>query len=125
MGNRAECPVCKSYSSGVYQALHYDNNPCPYCQAPFEILRDWNNLKEELEVLQSKRIDKDLVHQIKDVMQENAVLKTKLSRLENLLGYDDTVVKPILQAIKILNNQEEEDDDKDPHGYEFPKHRPY
>jgi len=110
MGNRAECPVCKAYNSNVYRALNYDCDPCPYCQAPYEILKQWDNLKEELEALQEKRIDKDLIEQIKDVTQENAILKTKLSRLEKLLGYDDTIVQPILKAIKILNNQEDDDD---------------
>lgn len=123
MGNRAECPVCKSYTSSVYHALNYEMGCCPTCQAPYDILRQWNSLKEELEALQEKRVEKDLIQQIKDVHEENAVLKTKLSRLENLLGYDNTIVKPILEAIKILNNQEDEDDDEDPNGYNYPKHR--
>lgn len=110
MGNRAECPVCKSYSSDVYRALHYDCSPCPRCQAPYEVLIKWANLSEELEELQNKRINKDLIDQIKEIECENATLKTKLSRLEKVLGYDDSVVKPILDAIKILNNEEVEDD---------------
>ena len=110
MGNRAECPVCKSYSSDVYRALHYDCSACPRCQAPYEVLLKWANLSEELEELQTKRINKDLIDQIKEVEAENAALKTKLSRLEKFLGYDDTVVKPILDAIKILNNEEVEDE---------------
>jgi len=110
MGNRAECPVCKRCNSDVYRALHYDCSPCPYCQAPHEVLTNWANLSEELEELQSKRINKDLMDLVKEVRTENATLKTKLSRLERVLGYDDTVVKPILDAIKILNNEEVEDE---------------
>ncbi len=110
MGNRAECPVCKRCNSDVYRALHYNYSECPYCNAPHEVLIKWDNLKEELEELQVKRIDKDLIKQIEDVEQENAILKTKLSRLQNVLGYDDTVLKPILDAIKILNNEEVEDE---------------
>jgi DNA repair exonuclease SbcCD ATPase subunit len=110
MGNRAECPVCKSYSSDVYRALHYDYSPCPRCQAPHEVLTKWANLSEELEELQTKRINKDLIEQIKEINAENAALKTKLARLEKVLGYDETVVKPILDAIKILNNEEVEDE---------------
>ncbi len=110
MGNRAECPVCKAYTSGVYRALHYDYSCCPDCQAPHDVLTKWANLSEELEELQGKRINKDLINQMKEVEAENAALKTKLSRLEKVLGYDDTVVKPILDAIKILNNEEVEDE---------------
>lgn len=110
MGNRAECPVCKSYNSNVYRALHYDCSPCPDCQAPHSVLSKWANLSEELEELQGKRINKDLMDLVKEVHAENAALKTKLSRLEKVLGYDDTIVKPILDAIKILNNEEVEDE---------------
>ncbi|HLU87176.1 MAG TPA: hypothetical protein VKZ44_05430 [Taishania sp.] len=73
-------------------------------------MTNWANLSEELEELQSKRINKDLMDLVKEVRTENATLKTKLSRLERVLGYDDTVVKPILDAIKILNNEEVEDE---------------
>lgn len=110
MGNRAECPVCKIYNSNVYNALNYDCKPCPYCEAPYEILKQWDDLKEELEALQAKRVDKDLIRQMKDVQMENYALKTKLSRLENLLDYDGSVIEPIIKAIKILYNKEDEDD---------------
>lgn len=110
MGNRAECPVCKAYSSNIYYAIHHEMTPCPRCQCPHAILVKWEGLNEELGELKKKRLDQDLINQIKEVEIENAILKTKLSRLEKILGYDDTVVKPILDAIKILNNQEVEDE---------------
>lgn len=110
MGNRAECPVCKSYSSNVYAAIHYECGPCA-CGCPHNVLVNWNNLKDELEDLQKRRLDKDLMDQIQDVMKENAILKTKLHRLENLFGYDEDLLKPLQEAYKILYNQDEDDQD--------------
>lgn len=112
MGNRAECPVCKAYNSNVYSALNIEMKSCPYCEAPHHILKQWANLSEELEDLQEKRINKDLVNQIKEVMAENAILKTKIDRLQNLFGYDREILEPLEKAYKILYNEEEEDDDR-------------
>ena len=110
MGNRAECPVCKGWSSDIYRALHYDYKSCPNCEAPHEVLTKWAEVREQVEELKAKRTNKDMLDMIHNVETENAILKTKLSRLEKVLGYDDTVVKPILDAIKILNNEEVEDE---------------
>lgn len=110
MANRAECPVCESYSSNVYADIHFNFCACRNCKCPHEILLKWQDLLEEVESLKKQMTDKELLKQIQDVEKDNAKLKTKLARLESLLGYDGSVVKPILDAIKILFNQEIEDE---------------
>ena len=106
MVNRAKCPVCKSYCSGVYRALHYDYSPCPYCQTSHELLTKWAKMSDKLEKLHAKRISEDLILEVQQVNEQNFILLNKLNRLQKVLGYDDTIVKPILDAIKILNNEE-------------------
>lgn len=110
MGDRAECPVCAGYTSGIYSALHYKYTACPYCEAPHEVLVKWNNLKEELEELQAKRVSKDILNQLKDCTRENLNLQAKLERISNILIYQQDVLEPFKKVINILQNTEENDD---------------
>lgn len=115
MGNRAECPVCKAWTSGVYASINYDMKPCPHCECPYEVLVKWNTFREEIEEHKEKKTNKDLIKKIHEVEIQNAVLESKLRRLEQILIYNRDVLKPFNDAIKILNNEvvnERSDDDE-------------
>lgn len=109
MGNRAECPACKACTSDVYAALNYNSDDCPYCGCPYDLLVQWNQMLPDLEKLKESRAMKNLALDIENLTQENARLKTKLHKLEQLIAWKpiEDLFDPFIQAKKILEDSEE------------------
>lgn len=72
MGNKKECPICKSYSSTVFYGLQ-DNGKCPICGTSAEYIENHEIILEEAKLLKSKAIQEDVV-------EENAQLKISLEK---------------------------------------------
>lgn len=100
MGNRAECPTCKAYTSDVYACINFNHSDCK-CGCPYDVLVKWNDIKPELEKLAASRCDKQLLQTIKTQHEEIAILSTKLKRLEDIFCWTE-VLEPLIKAQKIL-----------------------
>lgn len=109
MGNRAECPACKSCSSDVYAALHYNYKDCPHCGCPHSLLVQWEEMTPIIENLKEKKISKDLILQIENLHEENAKLKTKIHKMYEILAWRDIeeILEPFLKVKKILECNDE------------------
>ncbi len=104
MGNRAECPSCKAYTSSVYAAINYNRKDCE-CGCPYEVLVKWNDLKPSLETLATTKVDKQLLKMVEDQEIELAQLKSKLKKLEDIFCWTE-VLEPLLKAQKILQGDD-------------------
>lgn len=102
MGNRAECPSCKAYTSNVYAAINFDHRDCE-CGCPYQVLVKWNDLKPELEKMETSKCEKELLNMVKDQKMELAALKSKLKKLEDIFCWRE-VLEPLIRAQKILQN---------------------
>ncbi len=76
MSNRDECPGCKSVTTNI---------ACPICSCPDEMLVEWNQMKNILEVLRSKKISEELLKKLDDMTNENDNLETKILKMYELL----------------------------------------
>lgn len=101
MGNRAECPVCEGYTSNIWSAL-INKNDCPDCGCPHEILDKWNSVRDCVENLRDKKIEKNIINQCQEVNKENLKLKARLNNLYSLLCGNDNPLSPFIQAKQIL-----------------------
>lgn len=104
MGNRAECPACKAFSSGVYADLHYSFSDCQYCGCPHALLVQWDEMQSGIEEAREKKSTKDLVKTIEDLFCENAKLKAKINKMEAILAWKDLdqLFDPFIKIQKIL-----------------------
>ena len=101
MGNRAECPVCEGYTSAIWLSLNKEAD-CPDCGCPYEILDKWNNVRDCVEGLREKKIEKNILKQCEEVNKENLKLKARLNNLYSLICGDDNPLAPFIQAKQIL-----------------------
>ena len=108
MGNRAECPACKAYTSNVFACINFNHSDCE-CGCPYDVLVKWNDILPELEKLATSRCDKQLLETVKQQDCEIAILKTKLKKLEDILCWTE-VLEPLIKAQKILQNDIDEFD---------------
>ncbi len=106
MGNRAECPACKAYGSDVYADLHFNYSNCRKCGCPHALLMQWDEMQLDLDEVREKKTTKDLVKRIDELFCENAALKAKISKLYDLLAFQDLdeLFSPIMKAKNILEN---------------------
>ncbi len=102
MGNRAECPSCKAYSSNVYADLSYGDD-CRSCGCPNNLLVKWEEMQPTLEKLAQSKCDKDLLNKVKEQEETIAKLTTKITKLESIFCWTD-VLDPLLKAKEILEN---------------------
>jgi len=104
MGNKEECPCCRSCTSEIYNALNYTNSNCPYCSCPHELLVKWSYMQPEIENLKKTNLEKKIIKQIEDLETENAMLKTKISRMYDILAWRDIedLFDPFIKVKKIL-----------------------
>lgn len=107
MGDRAECPVCKAYTSDVYAALNFNGADCPYCGCPNSLLFKWSEIMPKLEELKQQRVSKDLLILTEELVQENCRLETKIHRMYELLAWIDLdkILEPILKVKEILEGE--------------------
>lgn len=111
MGNRAECPACKAYTSDVYNALNYSFKNCPYCDASYEILQEWNILKEKLDQLQEKRISKDLINDLEITKEKNYLLTSIIEKLENeIISTETNYLNKYINILRIMNSYKRENE---------------
>lgn len=103
MGNKSECPACKSYGSDIYSAIHYNYNDCPFCGCPHETLVRWEEMQETIEECKENIQRKEMQKKIDDLFCENAKLKAKIKKMEDLVSFRD-VLEPIIKVIEILEN---------------------
>ncbi|HMG15531.1 MAG TPA: hypothetical protein VK590_08800 [Saprospiraceae bacterium] len=75
-----------------------EGRDCPVCDCSNSFLIKWNEFREELEVLQEKKISKDVLNHLKELTQENINLKSKLFKLEEIFDFSGEFLRPILKA---------------------------
>lgn len=100
MGQKATCPLCGGYSSDIQRAIN-EGRGCPDCEAPYEILRKYENLQEDIAKLQETRFNKESIKVIEEIKKENIVLK---GALEQALKYlcSESIVPSLMKAIQVL-----------------------
>jgi hypothetical protein len=106
MGDRAECPACKAFSSGVYADLHYNYTDCQYCGCPHALLVQWDEMQSGIEDARERKTTKDLAKTIEVLFCENAVLKAKFKKMEDILAWRnlDELFDPFIKIKKILED---------------------
>lgn len=104
MGERATCPVCQSYSSTILHDLN-SRNKCSICGCPNEFLREYQEILEIRETYSSNKISKKIIDDNDRLIKENYVLKTKISKLIEIFGYEfeSPIRSAIESAISILH----------------------
>lgn len=78
MSNKMECPVCKSYSSTIYQAVVIDGGDCPVCGAPGEVI-------DRIDRLQQKRADDGLKVELTQALTDLAKVTAERDRLARVV----------------------------------------
>lgn len=78
MSNKLECPVCKSYSSTIYQAVMIDGGGCPVCGAPGDVI-------DRVDRLQQKRGDDELKAELTDALTNLAKVTVERDRLAQIV----------------------------------------
>ncbi len=102
MGNRAECPSCKAYTSNVYSCLNYKCD-CE-CGCPHELLVKWNDMIPVLENLATSKCNKKLLETITKQFEEISILKSKIKKLESIFCWTE-ILEPLIKAQKILQDE--------------------
>lgn len=97
MGNRATCPICNSYSSDTYADIE-NGNDCRICEAKNELLSSFQEILERKEIYNKKNICNELLEENEKLNKEVILLKTKISKLIDVLGYEFS--SPVLELIK-------------------------
>ena len=104
MGERATCPVCQSHSSNILHAIS-NGNDCPYCGCKYDYLVEYQSVEILREQYKSKKISQEIIDQNEMLIRENYKLKTKISNLISIFGYDfDSPIRDSIEkTIKILH----------------------
>jgi len=61
MSNKAECPACKAWLSGVYDALEGVREGCPSCGLPGSVIR-------EIDAARKKHADAELTQKLEEAL---------------------------------------------------------
>lgn len=96
MGDRAECPVCLSYSSSILYAINHGDK-CPTCGCDYEFLVEYQKILEDRESYSKRKLSQVLIEDNARLVHENFKLRSKMSRLVDILGYD--YENPIRRAL--------------------------
>lgn len=99
MGERATCPVCGSYSSNVLNDLE-NRDPCRNCGCPANLLNEYQAILIRKEIFFNEKISHDLVEENEKLIIENMKLKTKIKKMQEILGWDFD--SELLDSIKSL-----------------------
>jgi ribosomal protein S27AE len=83
VSNKHECPACKSYTSGIYDALHDEREACPTCGLPGETMREIERVRETHASEEMKGQVEVLVVRTAKAEAERDGLKVKLDRVKN------------------------------------------
>ena len=110
MGERAECPACKAYSSSTLSDLN-NGRDCQFCGCPYQMLQDWFHMQPAIEALKESKIKKELIKLLDELHEENAKLKTKIHKIYDLLAWRDMeeLFGPILKVKRILNDEDDKE----------------
>lgn len=61
MSNKAECPACKAWLSGVYDAMEGVREGCPSCGLPGSVIR-------EIDAARKKHADAELTRKLEEAL---------------------------------------------------------
>ncbi len=61
MSNKAECPACKAWLSGVYDAMEGVREGCPSCGLPGSVI-------QEIEAARKKHADAELTQRLEEAL---------------------------------------------------------
>ncbi len=107
MGERAECPVCGAYSSDILNDIRNGNN-CRRCECPHDLLKEYQDVLERKDLYKKNKISNEIIEENDRLIKENAKFKTKLEKMEKILGYsfDSPLLDSIKNILKILHDEE-------------------
>ena len=77
MGERMTCPVCDAHTSGVLSAVR-DGGPCPYCNAPAELILEVTSLK-------ARATDEKIVQRVQELGVQLGKAQGENERLQRLV----------------------------------------
>ena len=76
---KAECPACKAWLSGVYDAMHGENDgACPSCGLPGSVMR-------EVEKARKARADEDLTRKLEEALVRAGKAEAEVTKLRERL----------------------------------------
>jgi len=106
MGERASCPVCGSCSSNVLNDIQSGFN-CRICGCLNELLQQYQYILNKKEDYIDKKISKHILDENDKLIKENMFLKTKLSKLIEIVGYefDSPIINTFTQILKIIHEE--------------------
>lgn len=78
MSNKAECPACHAYLSGVYDAMEGELAGCPSCGLPGSVLY-------EISEARKRKADADLTRQLEEALIRAGKAEAELSRIRKLV----------------------------------------
>jgi hypothetical protein len=104
MDERATCQVCNSYSSSVLADINHGRS-CRNCDCPCELLDQYQGILLRKETYLDKKISSEILKENEDLLIENMKLKTKISKMQNILGwgFDSKLRDSITDLINIVN----------------------
>jgi hypothetical protein len=86
MSNKAECPACKAWLSGVYDAIKGVRAACPSCGLPGNVIR-------EVEAARKAQADADLTEKLEATLvragkaeAEAALLREHITAIKNAVA---------------------------------------
>lgn len=91
------CPICNSYSSDTYADIE-NGDDCRRCGAKNELLSSFQEILQRKEIYSKKNICNQLLEENEKINRELFFLKTKISKLTDILGYEFS--SPILESLK-------------------------
>ena len=92
MSNKAECPACKAWLSGVYDAMEGVRAGCPSCGLPGSVI-------SEIDAARKRKADADLTAQLEEALLRAGKAEAALAAMR----------KRAYQARKAFNEWEEQD----------------
>lgn len=78
MSSKAECPACKAYLSGVYDAMEGEAAGCPSCGLPGSAIA-------EIYAARKRKADADLTAKLEEALIRAGKAEGELSRLRGRL----------------------------------------
>jgi hypothetical protein len=78
MSQKAECPACKAYLSGVWDALTGRRESCPSCGLPGSVIR-------EVEAAREARANAELTGKLEEALVRAGKAEGELARLRGRL----------------------------------------
>lgn len=76
MSNKAECPACKAYLSGVYDAMEGEAAGCPSCGLPGSAIA-------EIYAARKRKADADLTAKLEEALIRAGKAEGELTRLRS------------------------------------------